>query len=163
MSFYPCGKTEVTFRRPARAPRRHNANTAIVNQLAGGGARTPVVGRSSDTHAAEFVGVVFAVEDVPLFAAFEDFFFLRGDALADFGVGFLFVAERGGENLDDMLTDGVSIFNKFDVVAGHQHVGDLVGQADDFFAAESHFPWMPSNTYGKYGVQLTQDELAVAG
>src|SRR6185437_6057648 len=38
-----------------------------------------VVGSGGDSHTAEFVGVIFAVEDVPLLAVFEDFFFLRGD------------------------------------------------------------------------------------
>src|ERR1700688_724589 len=48
-----------------------------------GTAFAAVVGGGGDSHATEFVGVILAVEDVPLFAAFEDFFFLRRDALAD--------------------------------------------------------------------------------
>src|ERR1700676_395885 len=97
-------------------------------------------GGGGDAHAAEFFGVVFAVQDLPLFAAFDDFFFLGSDALADFEVGFFFFAERGGDNLDDMLANGVAIVDEFDVVAGDEDVGDLVRDADNFFAAESHDP-----------------------
>src|SRR6266404_4324268 len=49
-----------------------------------------VVGGGGDSHAAEFVSVILAIEDAPLFAVLEDLFFLRSDALADFRVGFLF-------------------------------------------------------------------------
>src|SRR5260370_33813430 len=59
-----------------------------------------VVRRGGDSHAAELVAVILAIEDVPLFAALENFFLLRSDALADFGVGFLFVLQRGGEKAD---------------------------------------------------------------
>ncbi len=40
----------------------------------------------SDTHATHLFRIILAVEQVPLFASFEDFFFLRADFLADFGV-----------------------------------------------------------------------------
>src|SRR6266446_7892643 len=97
-----------------------------------------VVGGGGDSHAAQFVGVILAIEDVPLFAAFEDFFFLRRDALADFGVGFLFVLQRRRKDLHDLLADGVAVFNKFYFVAGDKHIGNLMRQANHFFASESH-------------------------
>src|ERR1700676_211000 len=97
-----------------------------------------IVRGGGDAHAAEFVGVILAVEDVPLFAALENFFFLRGDALAHFGVGLLFFFQRGGKNLHHLLTDGVAVLDKFHFVAGHQHFGDLMRKANDFFPAEPH-------------------------
>src|SRR6266478_5769561 len=105
---------------------------------ASGAAFSAVVGGGGDTHAAELVGVILAIEDVPLFAAFEDFLLLRSDALANFGVGFLFFLQCGSENLHDLLADGVAVLDKLHLVAGDQHFGDLVRQAHDFFPAESH-------------------------
>src|SRR6266851_1465437 len=106
--------------------------------LASGAAVAAVVRGGGNAHAAELVGVILAVEDVPLFAAFEDFFLLRSDALADFGVGFLFFLQCGSENLHDLLADGVAVLDKLHLVAGDQHFGNLVRQANDFFPAESH-------------------------
>src|SRR6266403_5304051 len=103
-----------------------------------GAAVSAVVGGGGYAHAAEFVGVIFAVEDVPLFAAFEDFFFLRSDALAEFGVGFLFFFQSGSKNLHDLLADGVAILDKFDIIAGDEDIGDLMRQANHFFARKSH-------------------------
>src|SRR5712672_680848 len=97
-----------------------------------------IVGGGGYAHAAEFVGVILAIEDVPLFAAFEDFFFLRSDALADFGVGFLFFFQRRSKNLHDLLADGVAILDKFNIVAGDQDIGDLMRQPNHFFARKSH-------------------------
>src|SRR5712672_1466043 len=97
-----------------------------------------IVGGGGYAHTAEFVGVIFAVQDIPLFAAFEDFFFLRSDALADFGVGFLFFFQRGSKNLHDLLADGVAIFDKFNIIAGDQDIGNLMRQANHFFARKSH-------------------------
>src|SRR6266849_10098532 len=107
-------------------------------RLASGAAFAAVVGGGGDAHAAEFVGVILAVEDVPLFAALKDLFFLRGDAFADFGVGFFFFFQRGGKNLHDLLTNGVAVLDKLHLVAGDQHFGNLMRQANDFFPAESH-------------------------
>jgi hypothetical protein len=56
------------------------AQTAIFWELRS----VPVVWRGGNAHAAKFILVILFVEDVPLLAAFKDFFFLRGDALADF-------------------------------------------------------------------------------
>src|SRR6266446_4469506 len=74
-----------------------------------------VVGGGGDSHAAEFVEVILAIEDAPLFTVLEDLFFLRRDALADFRVGFLFFFQRGGENLHDLLANRVAGFDKFHV------------------------------------------------
>ena len=92
-------------------------------------------GSGGHTHAAKFFGIIFAKQQIPLFAAFENFFFLRGDALAGFELGFLFFAQRGGENLNDLTPDGVAVVDEIDVVAGDQDIGQLVGDADNFFAA----------------------------
>src|SRR5215472_9788034 len=97
-----------------------------------------VVGGRGDSEPAKFVLVVLFVQHIPLFAAFQDLFLLRGDALADFQLDFLFVAENGRQNLDDVLTNGVAVINEFHFVAGHQHVRDLVRQPDNFLTAQSH-------------------------
>src|SRR5271155_1823836 len=92
-------------------------------------------GSRSHTHAAKFLGIIFAKEQIPFFATFENFFFLRGDALAGFELGFLFFAQRGGENLNDLTPDGVAVVNEIHVLAGDQDISQLVGDADNFFAA----------------------------
>src|ERR1700752_2236496 len=107
-------------------------------QSSSGAAFAAVVWGGGDAHAAEFVGVIFAIEHVPLFAAFENFLLLRRDALADFGVRFLFLFQRGGENLHDLLANGVTILDKFHFVAGDEHIGNLVRQANYFFPREFH-------------------------
>ncbi len=43
-----------------------------------------------DAETLEALGVILAVEDVPLLAAFEDFLLLRGDLGAHFGIDLLF-------------------------------------------------------------------------
>jgi hypothetical protein len=78
-------------------------------------------------HAAKFFGIVLAIEEVPLFAALDDFFLLRSNAFAGFEFSFFFLAEGGGEDFDDLTADGVAVVNELDVVAGHQDVGELVG------------------------------------
>jgi hypothetical protein len=102
-----------------------------------------VIGRRSDSQSTELVSVVLSVENVPLFASLENFLFLRGDLFADFGVGFFLVTQGRGENLDNLLADGVAVFNEFNFVAGDQHIGNLVREADDFFASESHLDRVP--------------------
>src|SRR5689334_11643327 len=62
-----------------------------------------VVRSSGDAHAAKFILVILLVEDVPLLAAFEDFFLLRSDSLADFQLDLFFVFQRGGQNLHHLL------------------------------------------------------------
>src|SRR5713101_225162 len=97
-----------------------------------------VVGRGGNSHAAKFVEVILAIEDAPLFTVLEYLFFLRSDALADFRVGFLFFFQRGGENLHDLLADGIAVFDEFHVVAGDQHIRNLRRQPNDFFPRQSH-------------------------
>src|SRR5258707_11387069 len=97
-----------------------------------------VVGGGGDSQAAKFVEVILAIEDAPLFTVLEDLFFLRSDALADFRVGFLFFFQRGGENLHDLLANRVAVFDKFHVVAGDQHIRNLMRQPNDFFPRQSH-------------------------
>ncbi len=72
----------------------------------------------------EAFGVIFAVEDIPLFAAFEDFLLLRGDLRADFGVHLLFELQQRCENIDDFLADGVAVFDEIHVVAGNEKIDD---------------------------------------
>ncbi len=92
-------------------------------------------GGGGHPHAAKFLGIIFAKEQIPLFAAFENFFFLRGDALAGFELGFFFFAQCGGNDLNDLTTNGIAVVDEIDVVAGDQDIGQLVGDADNFFAA----------------------------
>ncbi len=91
-----------------------------------------------DAHAEHLFGVILAVEDVPLLAAFEDFLLLGRDLLADLGVHFFFVAQQSLEDLDDLIANGFAVFDEFHFIAGDQNIGDLMRKADDFFAAESH-------------------------
>ena len=59
-------------------------------------------------------------KDIPLFTAFENFFFLGSDALADFDFDLFFLAQDIGHGLDHVLADGVAVFDKLDLVALHQ-------------------------------------------
>src|SRR5277367_512967 len=90
-------------------------------------------GSRGHTHAAKFLGIILAKEQIPLFAAFENLFFLRGNALAGLELGFFFFAQRGGKDLDDLTADGVAVVDEIDVIAGDQDVGQLVGDADNLF------------------------------
>src|SRR5207253_7512047 len=57
---------------------------------------------------------------------------------ADFQLDFFFVLEHGGQDLYDLLTNGVAVVDEFHFVAGHQHIGNLVRESDNFFTAQSH-------------------------
>src|SRR5260370_13046257 len=103
-----------------------------------------IVGRGGNAHAAEFIEVILLVEHVPFLAAFQDFLLLRGDAFAHFQLDFFFVAQHGRQNLHDLLADGVAVVDEFHVVAVDQHLGDLVRNSDNFFAAQSHRPLFPT-------------------
>src|SRR5712692_1302870 len=105
-----------------------------------------IVGRGGNAHAAELIEVILLVKNVPLLAAFQDFLFLRGNAPADFQLDFFFVSQHGGQNLDDLLADGVAVVDEFHIVAVDQHLGDLVRNSDNFFAAESHRSFSQKNT-----------------
>ncbi len=94
-------------------------------------------------HAAEFFAVIFAEQDVPLFAAFDDLFLLGSDALADFDFDFFFLAQNISDALDDVLADGIAVLDKFDFVGLHQQISDLVRDAHNFFAAQSHVSSVP--------------------
>src|SRR5271170_2973279 len=94
--------------------------------------------RRGYAHTAQLLRIILAIEQIPLFAALENFFFLRGNAFARFELGLLFFAQRGGQDLDDLAANGVAVVDEIDVLAGHQHIGELVRDADNFFAAKSH-------------------------
>src|SRR5271167_306542 len=89
-------------------------------------------------HAFQAFGVVFAVHDVPLFAAFEDFFFLRGDFGSDFSVHLSFDFQQRGDDGDDFLADGVAVFDEIHVRTGDQEINDAMGEAYGLFACQSH-------------------------
>src|SRR5271157_3176359 len=117
----------------------------------------------SDAGAAQFIGIIFAEEDVPLFAAFQNFFFLRGDLLADFHFDLFFLAKNVGHGLDHVLADGIAVLDKFDFIALDQQVHDLVRDTHDFFAGQSHSVLsLPSATSDALPVNLTQNQFAVA-
>src|SRR6266576_5971877 len=97
-----------------------------------------VVWSGGDAHAAKLILVILLVEDVPLLAAFQDFFFLRSDSLAHFQFDLLFLFERGGQNLHHLLANGVAVVDEFHFFAGDKHFGDLVRQPYDFFSREAH-------------------------
>src|SRR5579859_6273556 len=104
-----------------------------------------VVGDGGDSQPAKFVGIILAVEDVPLLAILKNFFFLRGDFLADFEIRLFFFVKSSRQDLHDLLADGVAVFHEFHVVAGNQHVRDLMGNSYNFFAAQSHSYRLPSS------------------
>jgi len=89
-------------------------------------------------HAFQALSVVFTIEDVPLFAAFEDFFFLGGDFGADFGVHLGFDFQKSGDDGDDFLADSVAVFDEIHVRTGDQEINDAMGEAYGFFACQSH-------------------------
>src|SRR6202171_6232847 len=97
-----------------------------------------VVGSGRDAHAAKLILVVFLVKDVPLLAAFEDFFLLRSDSLPHFQFNLLFVFQRGGQNLHHLLANGVAVVYELHFCAFDKHVRDLVREPYDFFARETH-------------------------
>jgi hypothetical protein len=100
-----------------------------------------------DALAAKFFGIVLAEQDVPFFAAFQDFFLLGSDAFADFHFDFFFFAKDIGHCLDHVLTDGVAILDEFHLVGLHQQIYQLMRDAHNFFAAQSHslkWPLFPS-------------------
>src|SRR5256885_15911856 len=70
-----------------------------------------VVRSGGDARAAKLILVILLVENVPLLAAFEDFFFLRSDSLAHFQLDLLFVFQRGRQNLHPLLPNGVAVFH----------------------------------------------------
>jgi hypothetical protein len=89
-------------------------------------------------HAFQAFGVVFAVENVPLFAAFEDFFFLGGNFGANFGVYLGFDFQQRRNDVDDFLADGVAVFDEVHIRTGHEEINDAMGEAYGFFACQSH-------------------------
>src|SRR5712664_4566154 len=97
-----------------------------------------VVGSGSDAHAAKFILVILFVHDVPLLAAFQDFFFLRSDFLAHFQFNLLFVFKCCGQNLHHLLANGVAVVDEFHFFAFDTHFRDLVREPYDFFAGEAH-------------------------
>jgi hypothetical protein len=91
-----------------------------------------------DAQALEPFGVILAVEDVPLFAALEDLFFLRTNFRADVRVYLLLKFEKRGDNGDDFLANSVAVLDKIDFRTGNKKVDDAMGEANRFFAGESH-------------------------
>src|SRR6266852_9374181 len=103
-----------------------------------------IVRSGGNAHAVELIQVILLVDDVPLFAAFKNLFFLRSDALAHFQFDLLFFFQRSRQNLHDLLADGVPVFHKFHFFAFDKHVRDLVRQPYDFFAGQAHRFWKSS-------------------
>src|SRR6266850_7554851 len=98
----------------------------------------PVIRRRGDAHAPQLVAIILLEEHVPLFAALEDFFLLRGNLFADFQLHLLFFLQRGCQDQHHLLPDGVPVVHKFHVVARHQHFRNLVRQSHDLLPAKSH-------------------------
>src|SRR5579871_2791132 len=100
--------------------------------------RSPVVRGGRDAESPQLIDVILAIEHVPLFAAFQNFFLLRGDFLTHFRVGLLFFAQGRRQNRYHLLPNGVAVFDEFHFVARYKDVCDLMGEPNDFFAAEAH-------------------------
>src|SRR5712691_5245013 len=104
-----------------------------------------VVRRRRDAHAPKLIVVILLMKNVPLFAAFQNFLFLRSDALADFQLNLFFFSQNRRKYLHDLLADGVAVLDEFHVVAVNKHFRNLVREADNFFAAQAHCFSNPSN------------------
>src|SRR5438552_6617705 len=100
-----------------------------------------VVRSGGDARAAKLILVILLVENVPLLAAFEDFFLLRSDSLADFQLDLLFVFQSGRQNLNHLLPNGVAVVDEFHFLALDKYVRDLVRQPNNFFPGQAHLPF----------------------
>ena len=93
--------------------------------------------RGLDSEFLDFLVVILAVEDGPLFGAFDD-----GSALAfDFEAGGLvdasFLQEKFFENLANFEANRVPIFDEIDFIQVSHSVCDGVGELIDFVATQS--------------------------
>ena len=94
-----------------------------------------------------------AVKQVPFLAAFEDFFLLRGDLLADLEVYQLLLFQKLLKNVHNLLADRVPIFDELNVVAIYQNFGDGVRKLDDLTPAQSHLEVGASGPRGQCPAQ----------
>jgi len=95
----------------------------------------------SNAVATELLSIELAVKNAPFLAVFEDFLFHGRDLLAGFDVPLLFFAKLVRKNGDNLLTDGVAVFDEFDLVACDKDVHHFVRQPDNFFSRKSHLPF----------------------
>src|SRR5690348_5446345 len=109
----------------------------------------------SDTHALHCLGVILAVEDVPLLAAFEDFLLLRRNLSAHFCVDLLFLFQQRCEDIDDFQPDCVAVLDKIHVGIRDQRIDHSVRQSDSFFAAQSHISVGSASFRGRAGLSLS--------
>ena len=65
-----------------------------------------------DAEALQSFLIIFAIKNVPLFAAFQNLFLLRRDLRAHFRVHLLFHFQQRRENRYDFLADRVAISTK---------------------------------------------------
>ena len=79
-----------------------------------------------DAQPFESLAIISAVQDVPLFAALEDFFFLRGDLRADFGINLFFELQQRRKNVDDFLANGVAVFDEIYFGTGDEKINNAM-------------------------------------
>ena len=95
----------------------------------------------SNAVATELLSIKLAVKNAPFFTVLEDFLFHRRDLLAGFDVPLLFFAKLVRKNGDNLLADGVAVFDEFDLIACDKDVHHFVGQPDNFLSRKSHLPF----------------------
>src|SRR5208337_1311582 len=102
--------------------------------------------------------VVLSKQHVPFLTAFQNFFLLGGDALAHFDFHLLFFLQYVGHGLHYVLTDRVAVFYKFHFISLDQQIDELMGDAHNLFAAQSH-----GFSVGSLFPSLAQDQFPVTG
>ena len=73
----------------------------------------------NDSHAAHLFRVIFAVEQIPFFASFQNFLFLRTDFFPDFGVHRFFFLQQVLQDLQGLLADRIPVLDEFNIVTSN--------------------------------------------
>src|SRR6266481_7152908 len=91
-----------------------------------------------NTQLLHFLVVVFAVEDVPLLAAFQDGLLLVLDFLPRQLVDFRFLVEQTFQNLASLKPNRIAVFQQVDLGHFSECVADYVGELVHLVAAQPH-------------------------
>ena len=80
----------------------------------------------SDAKSLQSFLIIFAIQNVPLFTAFQDLFFLGRNLRADFGVNLFFHLQQRRKNIHDFLADGIAILDEVHVGKRDKKIDDSV-------------------------------------
>src|SRR5258707_13321184 len=95
-------------------------------------------GSGSDTVAPKLLRIKLAIEDAPLLAVFQNFFFHRANLFPGFHVPLFFFAKLVRKYGDDILANCVAVFDEFDFIAAARTVLNLMDQPTNFSSVKSH-------------------------